>query len=451
MTTTADFADFVQSTDYDAFPADVRDEIKKRILDSIGIALGSIGEEPVEVVRRTVEELNPAGGAVAIWGADERVSPPDAAMMNTALIRYLDYMDAILLPGETPHPSDNVGAAIAAAEYNGRSGRELIAAVGLAYEVQGELAAAAPGRDIGWDHIHVTFGATAAAAKLFGLDHERIRNAIGIAAAANNPLRVTRTGKISMWKGIASSNMARNAVYTTMLVDNGMEGPVDAIDGQKGWKEVVQGRDFEVSFEPGKWIPRVMTKKYMAGTHAQTGIDALLALIDREDVDPTAIESIDVETYESAHHVMGGGEGDRHAPENREQADHSIPYALAAAALDGQLLKEQYTDERIRADDVRRLIGRVSVSERPDLTERSHHGEQPFAITVETEDGASYAIERADYEGHPDNSMSWEQLEEKFFGIAAGTLPDDQLEEIVDTVRHLERYDAEDLVAVLTT
>jgi 2-methylcitrate dehydratase len=412
--------------------------------------LGSIGEEPVEVVRRTVEELNPAGDAVAIWGADERVSPPDAAMMNTALIRYLDYMDAILLPGETPHPSDNVGAAIAAAEYNGRSGQELIAAVGLAYEVQGELAAAAPGRDIGWDHIHVTFGATAAAVKLFGLDHERIRNAIGIAAAANNPLRVTRTGKISMWKGIASSNMARNAVYTTMLVDNGMEGPVDAIDGQKGWKEVVQGRDFEVSFEPGKWIPRVMTKKYMAGTHAQTGIDALLALIDREDIDPTAIESIDVETYESAHHVMGGGEGDRHAPENREQADHSIPYTLAAAALDGQLMKEQYTMERITSDDVRRLMQTIEVAEDPVLTERSHEGEQPYRITVRTADGDEYTIEKAAYPGHPSNPMSWDAHEQKFHGIADGVLPDDRLDEIVETVKHLERHDTTELTSLLS-
>lgn len=449
MATTADFAEFIESTTYDDFSEEAVEEIKKRILDSIGIGLGSIGAEPVEIVRDTVSELHPDDGASAIWGSDQTASPPQAAMMNTALIRYLDYMDAILLPGETPHPSDNVGAAVVSADYGGRTGEELIAGVGIAYEVHGELAAEAPGRDIGWDHIHVIFGSTAAASKLLGLDYEQIRHAIGIAAASYNPLRVIRTGKISMWKGIASANLARNAVYTAMLVDNGMEGPVDAIEGQKGWQEIVQDRAFEVAFSVDRWIHHVMTKKYMAGTHAQTGIEALLELIERESFDPTLIEQIRIETYASAHHVMGGGEGDRHAPENREQADHSIPYTLSAAALDGQLMKEQYTPERIRSDDVRRLMETIEVEEDPALTERSHAGEQPYRISVRTTGGQQATIEKAAFEGHPSNRMSWEQHERKFHGIAADVLPTERLEEIVDVVKHLERYDASDLTDAL--
>jgi len=175
-----------------------------------------------------------------------------------------------------PHPSDNIGAAVASAQYADRSGKELITGVGIAYEVHGEMAAKAPGRDIGWDHIHVTFGSVSAASKLMGLDYDQIRNAVGIATAAYNPLRVTRTGEISMWKGIASANLARNAVYTAMLAENGMEGPVDAFEGQKGWKEIVQERDFQVDFTPCERINEVMTKKYMAGTHAQTAIEGLI-------------------------------------------------------------------------------------------------------------------------------------------------------------------------------
>jgi len=227
------------------------------------------------------------------------------------------------------------------------------------------MAAKAPGRDIGWDHIHVTFGSVSAASKLMGLDYDQIRNAVGIATAAYNPLRVTRTGEISMWKGIASANLARNAVYTAMLAENGMEGPVDAFEGQKGWKEIVQERDFQVDFTPCERINEVMTKKYMAGTHAQTAIEGLIELVERDSIDLDRVEEIRIETYESAKHVMGGGEGDRHVPENREQADHSIPYTLAAAAaLDGQLMKEQYELERIRSDDVRELMKRRSPSRR---------------------------------------------------------------------------------------
>ena len=449
MTTTDDFAEFITSTEYDDLSEEVVEESKKRILDSLGIALGSIGSEPTEIVRETVSELDPDGGACDLWGSDASASPPEATMLNTALIRYLDYMDALLLPGETPHPSDNVGAAIATAQYDGRSGKDLITGVTLAYEVQGEMAAEAPGRDIGWDHIHVTFGSAAAASKLLGLDYEQIRNAVGIATAASNPLRVTRTGEISMWKGVASANLARNAVYTAMLARNGMEGPTDAFEGQKGWKEIVQRRDFEVDFEVGRWSTEVMMKKYMAGTHAQTAIEGLLELIERDEIDVSEIERIHLETYESAKHVMGGGEGDRHLPKNREQADHSIPYTLAAAALDGQLMKEQYTKERITSDDVRDLMGTITVEEDPELTEQFNEGKQPYNITVTMADGSEHRIEKTSFEGHPATPMSWERLEEKFHGISKDVYDEDHRNEIVETVRNLEEYDVEELTALL--
>lgn len=449
MTTTNDFAEFITSTEYDDFSEDVIEGVKKRILDSVGIALGSIGEEPVEVVRETVGELDPEGGPCDIWGSDESASPPEAAMMNTSLIRYLDYMDSILLPGETPHPSDNVGAAVASAQYANCTGKELITGVGIGYEVHGEMAAKAPGRDIGWDHIHVTFGSTAASSKLLGLDYEQIRNAVGIATAAYNPLRVTRTGEISMWKGIASANLARNAVYTVMLANNGMEGPVDAFEGQKGWEEIVQERDFQVEFKPGERVTEVMMKKYMAGTHAQTAIEGVLELLEEDSIDTDDIKRIHLETYESAKHVMGGGEGDRHLPHNREQADHSIPYTLAAAALDGQLMKEQYKPDRIKSDDVQSLMQKVSVEEDPELTELFATGKQPYNITVTTKDGAEHRIEKTAFEGHPSTPMSWGRLEKKFHGIAEDAYDEDHRNEIIKTVKNLEQYDTSDLTELL--
>lgn len=450
MATTDDFAEFITSTEYNDLSDEVVEEAKKRVLDSLGIALGSIGSEPTEIVRKTVEELDPDGGPCDLWGSDGSASPPEATMLNTSLIRYLDYMDSILLPGETPHPSDNIGAAIATAQYDGRSGEELITGVTLAYEVQGEMAAKAPGRDIGWDHIHVTFGSVAAASKLLRLDYDKTRNAVGIATAAYNPLRVTRTGEISMWKGVASANLARNAVYTAMLANKGMEGPTDAFEGQKGWEDIVQGREFEVAFETGKWLPKVMTKKYMAGTHAQTAIEGLLELLERDTIDTDDIEEIHLSTYESAKHVMGGGEGDRHLPQNREQADHSIPYTLAAAALDGRLMKEQYEQERITSNDVQTLMRTVTVEEDPELTELfDSEGKQPYNITVTTADGTDHHIEKTAYEGHPANPMSWDQLEEKFHAIAADVYDDEHREEIIETVRRLEEHDVGELTALL--
>lgn len=442
-------AEFITDTAYSGLSDTVQDEIKKRILDSIGIAIGAIGAEPVEIVRETVQEVDEQGPCT-IWGSDETVSLPQAAMMNTTLTRYLDYMDSFLAPGETPHPSDNIASAIVCGEYADKTGKDLIAAVGIAYEIQAALAWNAPVRDRGWDHVtHTIFSATAASAKLLELDIEQTRNALGIAGTAHNALRVTRTGDITMWKGIASANTARNAVYSTILAKNGIEGPVDVFEGEKGWKHIVSG-DFNCDFDTEcTAVKKVMTKKYVAETYAQSAIEGLLELLDEEKIDPGNITSIHLDTFHGAKQIIGGGEGgDRHTVTNKEQADHSLPYMLAVAALDGVLLNEQYTEARITHDDVQELLQTVTVEEDDTLTERFNQGEMPAVLTVETEAGA-YEIEKADFDGHPNNSASWDMIEEKFHRMAAAQFDEVQRDEIIDLVKSLEEYDVRDLAAIL--
>ncbi|MFQ3293014.1 MAG: 2-methylcitrate dehydratase, partial [Natrialbaceae archaeon] len=250
MTTTLELAEFVQSVGYEGFTEETREELKKRLLDSIGIGIGALGHAPVDAVYETVLETN-RGNDCLLWGRGETASIEGAAMHNTALTRYLDFMDSFLAPGETPHPSDNIGAIMAAGEAVDATGRELLEGIGVAYEVQGELAWNAPVRDRGWDHVtHTVISATAGVATVLGLDVETTRDAIGIAGTAHNALRVTRTGDINEWKGIASANAARNAVYAAVLARNGMEGPKNLFEGQKGWKAIVSG-DFGVDLDPG--------------------------------------------------------------------------------------------------------------------------------------------------------------------------------------------------------
>src|SRR6056297_24814 len=149
MTTTGDIADFALGLDFEDLDDDTVDELKKRIVDSLGIAVAAMEEEPISVVGDTVAEFG--GEGCTLWGGErakndssagdptpERAtaSPPDATMYNTALVRYLDYMDSFLAPDETPHPSDNVAAILACGEYANASGEALLTAVGVAYEVQ---------------------------------------------------------------------------------------------------------------------------------------------------------------------------------------------------------------------------------------------------------------------------------------------------------------------------
>lgn len=450
MTSTDEMADFVVETDYEDLSETVRDEIKKRILDSIGIGIGAIGADPVEIVHDTVMEVE-TGGDCTIWASGEEASPPQAAMMNTTLTRYLDYMDSFLAPGETPHPSDNIASAIVSGEYADKSGEELIAAVGIAYEIQEQLAWNAPVRDRGWDHVtHTIFSAAATSARMMDLDREETMNALGIAGTAHNALRVTRTGEIGMWKGIASANTARNAVYSVMLAKNGMDGPADVFEGEKGWKHIVAG-DFDCEFDPGcTAVTKTMTKKYVAETYAQSAVEGLLELVNDNDLDPDDIESIHLDTFQGAKQIIGGGEGgDRHTVETKEQADHSLPYMLAVAVLDGVLMNAQYEEDRIQQDDVQELLQTVTVEADDNLTERFEQGQMPAVLTVETGDGKEYTVEKEDFEGHPNHSASWEMIETKFHRMTDDHLDEAHRNEVVDVVKNLEQYSVRELVNVL--
>ncbi|WP_227356829.1 MmgE/PrpD family protein [Haladaptatus salinisoli] len=446
MTTTAETADFVMETAFDDLSADTVDELKKRILDSLGIAVGAMGAEPVKSVRATVEELGE--GDCTLWGGGT-APPPDATMLNTASVRYLDYMDSFLAPGETPHPSDNIAAAIACGEYADRSGEELLTAVGVAYEVQGELAWNAPVRNKGWDHVtHTVISATAGAAKLLGLDREATRAAVGIAGTAHNALRVTRTEGITEWKALASANAARNAVYSAMLAKNGVEGPTNLFEGQKGWKQVISG-EFDVDYSPGERVHDVMTKKYVAETYAQSAVEGIIELAEREDIDPGEVTEIRLDTFAGAKLIIGGGEGSRYQVETKAQADHSLPYMLAAALIDREMTNAQYEPERIQREDVQELLRKVEVEADDELTDRFEAGEMPAVVDVTMADGTTYRIEKDDFEGHPNNPMSWEQIQTKFHRMAETRYDESRRDEIVETVLQLEDQDVSDLVVLL--
>ncbi|WP_158059363.1 MmgE/PrpD family protein [Halorussus halophilus] len=446
MTTTAAIADFALGLDFDDLSDETVEELKKRVLDSLGIGIAAMDEAPVGVVGDTVGEFGGVG--CSLWGGGE-ASPPDATMYNTALVRYLDYMDSYLAPGETPHPSDNVAGVLACGEYADASGEELLTAIAVAYEVQGALAWAAPVRDRGWDHVtHTVISAASGAAKALTLDREAFRSAVGIAGTAHNALRVTRTEGISEWKGIASANAARNAVYSTFLAKNGMDGPKNLFEGQKGWKQIVSG-EFDAEFTPGERVHDVMAKKYVAETYAQSAVEGIIELAEQEDISPANVSEIHLDTFAGAKLIIGGGEGSRYEVETKAQADHSLPYMLAVSLIDREMGNDQYEPERIEREDVQRLLRTVEVEEDEQFTERFENGEMPARITVTMDDGTAYEIEKDDFAGHPNNPMTWEQIEAKFHETASERYDEQRREEIVETVLQLESRDASELLQLL--
>lgn len=450
MSVADELAGFAINTTYNDFNERSLVQLKLRILDGLACAVGAIGHDPVERVRNHVEELG-GNGLVSLVGG-ERTAPDRAALYNGFLVRYLDFNDSYLAAGETCHPSDNIAPVLAAAEYSDLDGEGFLTALGVAYQVHTRLSDEAPVRDHGFDHTtQGSYAAAAGVSRALGLDPDETANAIAIAGTALNALRVTRTGEISNWKGLAYPHTAFGATHAAWLAKHGITGPPEVFEGNKGFMHAIAG-DFAIdwSAESLDRVEETIVKKYNAEIHSQSAIEGLLELRERHDIDPSAVAAIDVEIFDVARDIIGGGEeGDKTVVRRKEEADHSLHYMLAAAMLDGQVLPAQYAPARIEADDIQSLLRRVAVSERPEYSER-FPDEMPCRIEVELEDGTSHAVEKDDYEGFHSRPATWETVREKFEALAAPRTDGVWRDEVAGVVRELEAHSVRDLVGLLT-
>ena len=405
---------------FEDIAAPAREQLKLRVLDSLGCALGALGGEPVRMVAAQVREFGGAPPATLI--GQGKSAPDRAALHNGALVRYLDFNDSFLAPGETCHPSDNLAPVLAAAEYAHADGRALLTALAVAYQEQNRLSEVAPVRAKGFDHT--TQGAYAVAAgvsRALGLDRQRTANAISIAGTSLNALRVTRTGPLSHWKGLAYPATAFGATHATFLAMRGITGPREVFEGNKGFIEAIAG-PFRIDWEHEglESVRRTILKRFNAEIHSQSAIEALLELRAAHAIETVDVERVELDTFQVAYDIIGGGEeGSKYEIATKEEADHSLPYLLAVALLDGQVLREQYRPERIAAPDVQELLRRVQVRPDDELSKR-FPDEHSARIRVHMRDGRVLEREQHDYEGFHSRPMSWDTVEAKFDRLASG-------------------------------
>jgi 2-methylcitrate dehydratase len=448
MTLVEELADFVVSASWEDLSQEARRELKVRVLDALGCAIGALEGPPVVAVRRQIEELGGRALCTLIGGG--RTAPDRAAFYNGALVRYLDFNDSYLAEGETCHPSDNLGAVLAAVEYARGSGKDLLTALAVAYQVQCRLSDVAPVRARGFDHTtQGSYAVAAGVAKGLGLDAERTANAISIAGTAFNALRVTRTGALSHWKGLAYPNTASGATHAAFLAMHGITGPKEVFEGNKGFMEAISGR-FEIDWsrEDLERVRRTILKKYNAEIHSQSAIEAILELRE-EGLRVEEVETIEVEIFDVAYHIIGGGEeGDKTVVRTKEEADHSLNYVLAVALLDGEVMPAQYEPERIRRQDVQQLLRKVRVRPDEELTRR-FPDEHACRVKVKLKDGRVLEREKRDYEGFHTRPMSWEKVVEKFNRLSEAHADPDLRGEIVNAVGRLEELEAADLTSLL--
>ncbi|HEU4614941.1 MAG TPA: MmgE/PrpD family protein [Kofleriaceae bacterium] len=449
MTAAEELAAFVAATRYEALSEIARKALKVRVLDSVGCALAALHAPPMLALRDHDDELGGRPLATRIGGG--RTAPDRAAFFNSALVRYLDFNDGFLAPGETCHPSDNLGAVLAACEYAGAGGRDLLVALAVAYQVQCRLSEVAPVRAKGFDHTtQLAYAVAAAVSRALGLPAARIAHAIAISGTAQNPLRVTRTGVLSNWKGLAAPHAAFVATHAAFLARRGITGPLEVFEGNKGFMDAIAGR-FEVDWsrEDLEAVRRTIVKRYNAEVHSQPVLDGILELRRAHALAPDMIVRIDVEIFDVAYRIIGGGEeGDKRTVETKEQADHSLPYLVAVALLDGGVMPAQYEADRIVRGDVQALLRRVAIRPADDLSRR-FPAEMPCRIAVHLIDGRVLHAERRDYPGFVTRPMAWEQAVEKFDQLVAPHADPSRRAAIVRAVAELESIPVGDLMSRL--
>jgi 2-methylcitrate dehydratase len=442
-------ARFVAARSWSDLSASARDALKVRMLDSLGCALGALDALPVEAVRANIREFGGRPLCTLIGGG--RTAPDRAALYNGALVRYLDFNDSYFAPGETCHPSDNLAPVLAAAEYANASGRDLLTAIAVAYQVQCRLADEAPVRAKGFDHTtQGAYAVAAGAAKALGLNESETANAVAIAGTALNALRVTRTGTLSQWKGMAYPFTAFGALEAVFLAAGGITGPLEVFEGNKGFIDSIAG-PFEIDWgsEDLERVRRTFLKRYNAEIHSQSALEAILELREAHGLNPGDVERVDLDTFQAAYDIIGGGEeGAKKEIRTKEQADHSLPYLLAVALLDGQVMPEQFAPDRIVRPDVQKLLRRVEVHPAADLSAR-FPAEHACRVRVQLFGGAILAAEKSDYEGFVTRPMSWERAGQKFERLAGPRVGAELLAGLNRVVADLDERKARDLTALL--
>jgi 2-methylcitrate dehydratase len=439
-----DMASYAVDLSYHDLPDAVVARAKHLIIDSVGCALGAASSPPALIagaVAQGVQSDTPA----TIMVSGQRTSPDLAAFVNGSMVRYLDYNDSYTTKG-TVHPSDMLAASLAATECTRGDGKAAVLGMVLGYEIMCGLADNRPVREgsegANWDQA--TYGvisATVLAAKLMGLRKEQMAQAISLAVSSHLSLGQIRKGQISHWKGCALGNASRNALFCVMLAARGMTGPNQIFEGPSGFFKV-SGGSFEMLPFGGKGGDfRIMTariKPFPSGYHSQTAIEAMLEL--RPKIGSLKdIKQIRLETFPSGFMAMGS-DPSRWSPETRESADHSLPFVMALALMEGDVKIRHFDEEYFKRPDVRSVMGKIKITVGDESIKAWPEGSLNV-LHVELNNGQTLTARVTYHLGHYKRLMTDEQQERKFRPMAeeSAKLPRAQVDCLLDRLRNLEQ------------
>jgi 2-methylcitrate dehydratase len=459
---TRQLAKFIKKAEFSDINQRIIEQLKKHLLDSIGSMLHCTSKPSIQKLCRLISNMGEGGRCQApVVG---KVAPDRAAQLFTAMIRYPDFMDNFLGKEATCHPSDNIGALLAAAQLKEISGADFLLAMALGYEIECRLVEEIPVMIKGFDHtVLLAYSLTAALCKILDLEEEQIAHALAIAGCSINPLVTCRASYTYEWKGFASSLVALECINIVLLAKEDMTGPVSLFEGPKGFKDVFEMElQYDWKQEDFSLIRKCALKAFNSEVHTQSTLEAALQLKKENNFLVEDIDSIEVTTFLTAYHIVGGGSyGDRKKVLSKEQADHSLPYVLAVALLDGKVYPEQLTKERIIRADVQALLQKIKVNTSSSIHKpvilagildpytEAYPEKLSSKVEITFRNKEKIECKKEDYHGYYTRPMDWSDVEKKFKELTK-QLPFEHQQNIIEMTGSLEKREMGEFISQLT-
>ncbi len=423
--------------------------------DTLGCALGGSGQEDARILLEHYREMAGPGakGAATCFVSGFRTNLVDAAFLNSHMVRAMDYND-IYWKADPCHPSDIICGPLAVCEALGKSGKDLLLATVMAYEVEQRLCEfGVPGiREYGWHHATLTaFAAPVAAGRALGLSAEQMVQAIGISASrAFSPGAVT-AGKLTNMKNTVDPWATRMGVESALLARRGYSGPEHIFDGKEGLYAVfghVQYKGSAARFDTEvflKDLPKGRGDHYRitdcgmksfpieALSHAP--LTAMMKCVKENAIRAGEVAEIKVEVIARAADILG--DPHKYRPDSRETADHSLPYCMAVGLVDGMVTPLQFKEERVMDRALIPIMDKVKVVASEEF-EALFPKFQPSRVTITLVDGRSYSTRVDVPKGDPRDPMTEEEIGVKFRTLARGMIEPGRCEEVRKIVRDLD-------------
>ncbi len=399
--------------------------------DSLGCALGGSQQEDATILLAHHREMG-GGGPCTCFVSGFKTNPVDATFLNSHMVRAMDYND-IYWKADPCHPSDIICGPLALCEFLGKSGKDLILATVIAYEVEQRLCEfGVPGvREYGWHHATLTaFAAPVAAGRVLDLSVDQMVQAIGISASRTFTPGAVTAGKLTNMKNTVDPWAARMGVESAMLARRGFSGPEHMFDGKEGLYAVfghVQYKGQPARFDTEmflKDLPRGSgdhfritdcgMKSFPIEALSHAPLTAMMKCVKENGIKPSDVAEIRVEVIARAADILG--DPHKYRPDSKETADHSLPYCMAVGLVDGMVTPLQFKEERVLDKSLIPIMDKVKVVANNEF-EALFPKFQPSRVTITTTAGKSFAVRVDVPKGDPRDPMTASEIAVKFHAL----------------------------------